>query len=124
VEPVKDWRSDCLGKQNLLGLELCGVLGRLHSIEGSAQSNNNAKLNYSAKHEQKFLETSAKAEDSEGIKREKKVRWKGQGVWRRPERNHEQKLARWTLLRSFFAFVFFYFFSFGFNSFLFFLPNK
>jgi hypothetical protein len=36
-------------------------LGRLHSIEGLAQSNNNEKLNYSAKHEQKLLETSAKA---------------------------------------------------------------
>jgi hypothetical protein len=49
VEPVKDWRSDCLPKRNLVGVELCGVLGRLHSIEGLAQSNNNAKLNYSAK---------------------------------------------------------------------------
>jgi hypothetical protein len=50
VEPAKDWRSDCLAKRNLVGVELCGVLGRLHSIEGLAQSNNNAKLNYSAKH--------------------------------------------------------------------------
>jgi hypothetical protein len=50
VEPVKDWRSDCLEKQNLLIEELCGGMGRLDSIEGLAQSNNNAKLNYSAKH--------------------------------------------------------------------------
>jgi hypothetical protein len=50
VEPVKDWRSDCLEKQSLLVVELCGVLGRLYSIQGLAQSNNNARLNYSAKH--------------------------------------------------------------------------
>ena len=50
VEPAKDWRSDCLEKQSLLVVELCGVLGRLHSIQGLAQSNNNARLNYSAKH--------------------------------------------------------------------------
>jgi hypothetical protein len=62
VEPVKGWRSNCLAKRNLVGVELCGVLGRLHSMEGLAQSNNNAKLNYSAKHEQKLLETSAKVE--------------------------------------------------------------
>jgi hypothetical protein len=49
-EPAKDWRSDCLEKQSLLVVELCGVLGRLHSIQGLAQSNNNARLNYSAKH--------------------------------------------------------------------------
>jgi hypothetical protein len=60
VEPAKDWRRDCLAKRNLLGVELCGVLGRLHSIEGLAQSNNNAKLNYSATHDQTLLETSAK----------------------------------------------------------------
>ena len=50
VEPAKDWRSDCQEKQSLLVVELCGVLGRLHSIQGLAQSNNNARLNYSAKH--------------------------------------------------------------------------
>ena len=50
VEPATDWRSDCLEKQSLLVVELCGVLGRLHSIQGLAQSNNNARLNYSAKH--------------------------------------------------------------------------
>jgi hypothetical protein len=50
VEPAKDWSSDCLEKQNLLVVELCGVLGRLHSNQGLAQSNNNARLNYSAKH--------------------------------------------------------------------------
>jgi hypothetical protein len=66
VEPVKDWRSDCLAKRNLDGVELCGVLGRLHSIEGLAQSNNNAKLNYSAKHEQKLLKMSVKAEKNQG----------------------------------------------------------
>jgi hypothetical protein len=58
VEPAEDWRSDCLGEQELLVGELCGFLGRLHSLEGLAQSNNNAKLNYSAKHEQKLLEMS------------------------------------------------------------------
>jgi hypothetical protein len=31
-------------------------------MEGLSQSNNNAKLNYSAKHEQKLLETSVKVE--------------------------------------------------------------
>jgi hypothetical protein len=44
VEPAKDWRSVCLAKRNLVGVELCGVLGRLHSIEGLAQSNNNCKV--------------------------------------------------------------------------------
>jgi hypothetical protein len=39
------------GETNLVGVELCGVLERLHSM-GLAQSNNNAKLNYSAKHKQ------------------------------------------------------------------------
>jgi hypothetical protein len=60
VEPAKDWRSDCLEKRNLVGVDLCGVLGRLHSIEGLAQSNNNAKLNYSAKHDQMLLITGAR----------------------------------------------------------------
>jgi hypothetical protein len=50
VELAKDWSSDCLEKQNLLVVEICGFLGRLQSLEGLAQSNNNAKLNYSAKH--------------------------------------------------------------------------
>ena len=50
VEPAKDWKSDCLGKQSRLVVELCGVLGRLHSNQVLAQSNNNAKLNNSAKH--------------------------------------------------------------------------
>jgi hypothetical protein len=35
-------------------------LGRLHSSQGLARSNNNAKLNYSAKHETIWLATSAK----------------------------------------------------------------
>jgi hypothetical protein len=61
---VKDWRRDCLAKRNLVGVELCGVLGRLHSIEGLAQSNNNAKLNNSATHDQTLLETSAKVVES------------------------------------------------------------
>jgi hypothetical protein len=52
VEPAKDWKSDCLAKRNLVDVELCEVLGRLHLIEGLAQSDNNVKLNYSAKHEQ------------------------------------------------------------------------
>jgi hypothetical protein len=51
VEPAEDWRSDCLGEQDLLVGELCGFLGRLHSLEGLTQSNNNAKLNNSAKHD-------------------------------------------------------------------------
>jgi hypothetical protein len=44
VELAKDWRSDCLEKQNLLVAEICEVLGMLHSSQGLAQSNNNAKL--------------------------------------------------------------------------------
>jgi hypothetical protein len=68
VELAKDWRSDCLGKQNLLVVEICGVLGRLHSSQGLAHSNNSAKLNDSAKHDQTLLETSAKAEESNGGK--------------------------------------------------------
>jgi hypothetical protein len=44
----------------LLAVEICGVLGRLHSNQGLAQSNNNAKLNYSAKHEIMLLATHAK----------------------------------------------------------------
>jgi hypothetical protein len=55
------WRN-----KNLLVVELCGVMGRLHPMEGLAQSNNNAKLNYSAKHDQKLLEVGAKVEESEG----------------------------------------------------------
>jgi hypothetical protein len=66
VELAKDWSSDCLEKQNLLVGELCGFLGRLHSLEGLAQSKNNAKLNYSAKHDQMLLMTSAKMEEREG----------------------------------------------------------
>ena len=50
VELTKDWRSDCLVKQSLLVVEICGVLGRLHSIKGLAQSNNNVRFMYSAKH--------------------------------------------------------------------------
>jgi hypothetical protein len=57
---VKDWMSNCMEKQKPLVIEICGVLGRLHSIQGLARSNNNAKLNYSAKHETILLATSAK----------------------------------------------------------------
>jgi hypothetical protein len=66
VEPGKDWRSDCLAKQNLVRVELCGVLGRLHSSEGLAQSNNNVKLNYSDKQEEKLLETSSTTDERKG----------------------------------------------------------
>jgi hypothetical protein len=58
VELTKDWRSDCLEKQNLLVVEICGVLGRCTQFEGLAQSNNNAKMNNSAKHDQTLLVTS------------------------------------------------------------------
>jgi hypothetical protein len=58
VELTKDWRSDCLEKQNLLIVEICGVLGRLPQFEGVAQSDNNAKLNNNAKHDQTLLVTS------------------------------------------------------------------
>jgi hypothetical protein len=36
-------------EQSQLVVEFCGVLGRLHSDEGLAQTNNNAELNKSAK---------------------------------------------------------------------------
>jgi hypothetical protein len=68
VELAKDWSSDCVEKQNLLVGELCGFLGRMHSLEVLAQSNNNAKLNYSAKHDQMLLMTSAKTEEREGYR--------------------------------------------------------
>jgi hypothetical protein len=42
------WRD-----KNLLVVEIFGVLGRLHSNQGLAQSNNNAMLNYSAKRHNK-----------------------------------------------------------------------
>jgi hypothetical protein len=37
----------------MLVVEICGVLGRLHSSQELAHLNNNAKLNDSAKHETK-----------------------------------------------------------------------
>jgi hypothetical protein len=46
--------------ENMLVVEICGVLGRLHSSQGLARSNNNAKLNYSAKNETILPATSAK----------------------------------------------------------------
>jgi hypothetical protein len=52
---LQAWRN-----RNLLVVKICGVLGRLHSSQGLARSNNNAKLNYSAKHETILLATSAK----------------------------------------------------------------
>jgi hypothetical protein len=57
VEPAKDWKSDCLAKRNLLVVEICGIVGRLHSSQGLAQSNNNAKLNNIAKTYRRLLET-------------------------------------------------------------------
>jgi hypothetical protein len=50
------WNSQKIGgaiaaKQNLLVVGICGALGRLHSSQGLAHSNNNAKLNDSAKYE-------------------------------------------------------------------------
>jgi hypothetical protein len=36
VELAKDWRSDCLEKQNLLDVGICRVLGRLHLNQGLA----------------------------------------------------------------------------------------
>jgi hypothetical protein len=67
VELAKDWSNDCLEKQNLLVGELCGFLGRLHSLEGLPQSNNNVKLNYSAKHDQMLLITCAKKGGAGGV---------------------------------------------------------
>jgi hypothetical protein len=58
VALTKDWRSDCLEKQNLLVVEICGVLGRLHSSQGLAHSNHNAKLNDSVNTKQTLLATS------------------------------------------------------------------
>jgi hypothetical protein len=77
-------------KRNLVGIELCGVLGRLHSIEGLAQSNNNAKLNYSAKHYQMLLETSAKA-DEKRSKPEGAVRHFCCGFKREQARRHNMR---------------------------------
>jgi hypothetical protein len=75
VELAKDWSNDCLEGQNLLVVELCGVLGRLHSNQGLAQSSNNAKLNYSAKQRNKAAGTqSAKVSKTswEGKRKSKK----------------------------------------------------
>jgi hypothetical protein len=80
VEPVKDWRSDCLEKQSLLVVELCGVLGRLHSIQGLAQSNNNARLNYSAKHVIKAAGNKVQ-KLSKGMGGKGKTQERKQGTW-------------------------------------------
>jgi hypothetical protein len=70
VEPVKDWRSDCLRERDLLVGEFCGVVGGLHSSQGLAQSNNNAKLNNSAKMYRRLLETKCeKNKDQRGKKK-------------------------------------------------------
>jgi hypothetical protein len=71
VEPVKDWRSDCLRERDLLVGEFCGVVGRLHSSQGLAQSNNNAKLNNSAKTYRRLLET--KCEKNKELRGKKKT---------------------------------------------------
>jgi hypothetical protein len=77
VEPAKDWRSECLDKQNLHVVELCGVLGRLHSSQGLAQSNNNAKLNNSATHDQTLMETNVKKVENkeQNVERGGVFRW-------------------------------------------------
>jgi hypothetical protein len=80
VEPVKDWRSDCLEKQSLLVVELCGVLGRLYSIQGLAQSNNNARLNYSAKHVIKAAGNKVQ-KLSKGMGGKGKTQERKQGTW-------------------------------------------
>ena len=88
VESAKDWRSDCLEKQSLLVVELCGVLGRLHSIQGFAQSNNNAKLNYSAKHVikaagnkvQKLSKGMGQRKNTRGKNKEQQVRTPGRSA--------------------------------------------
>jgi hypothetical protein len=77
---VKDWRSDCLEKQSLLVVELCGVLGRLHSIQGLAQSNNNARLNYSAKHVIKAAGNKVQ-KLSKGMGGKGKTQERKQGTW-------------------------------------------
>jgi hypothetical protein len=51
--------------QNLLVEELGGVLGRLHSIEGLVQTNNNAKLNKGAKQVTKVADYKRKSEGTD-----------------------------------------------------------
>jgi hypothetical protein len=109
VEPAKDWRSDCLEKRNLVGAELCRVLQRLHSIKGLAQSNNNVKLNYNAKHNQMLLETSAKKEKNQGgnargrARRECAVSVGSRpGAWEATELGRSLSLFGWTCPLFFF----------------------
>ena len=44
IVPARDWKSDCLEKQGLLVGEIYVVLGRLHSNQGLAQSNNKCRV--------------------------------------------------------------------------------
>jgi hypothetical protein len=48
------------GEQSRLVVGICGVVGRLHSNQGVAQSNNNTKLNNSAKTYRRLLGTKCK----------------------------------------------------------------
>jgi hypothetical protein len=50
------------GEQSRLVVGICGVVGRLHSNQGLAQSNNNTKLNNSAKTYRRLLGTKCKEE--------------------------------------------------------------
>jgi hypothetical protein len=110
VEPAKDWRSDCLEKQSLLVVELCGVLGRLHSIQGLAQSNNIARLNYSAKHVIKAAGNKVQKVSKGMGGKGKKTQERKQGTWAScGERPNEGNLL--SVSPCFVsAFLFFFFF--------------
>jgi hypothetical protein len=56
------------------------VLGRLHSIQGLAQSNNNARLNYSAKHVIKAAGNKVQ-KLSKGMGGKGKTQERKQGTW-------------------------------------------
>ena len=115
VEPAQDWRSDCLEKQSLLVIELCGILGRLHSMQGLAQSNNNARLNYSAKHVTKLLETKCKRWSKVRKKKntEKEVQQGAHTACAQPEPSlPPNKQIAHLLAVSFFCFFFCFFFLF------------
>ena len=90
-------------KQSLLVVEICGVLGRLHSIQGLAQSNNNAKLNYSAKHGSKAAGNKVRSggkggDGQQGTERRTNISGTTQYVKRKPNG---------FLIFCFFCFVFF-----------------
>jgi hypothetical protein len=76
--------------------------GKAALNEGLAQSNNNAKFNYSAKHEQKLLEMSVKAEKKtkEELRRECAVTTRHAGS----HRTGSVPLPIWLDLSSFFFF--------------------